>query len=351
MGEVTIMGREVKRVPLDFNWPLRKTWEGFLNKRPGPDNCVACEGSGSSPTAKKLHDQWYGNAPFSHEYNGSVPLRITDPAVRQFATKNAVQSVFISAFGFDDGIKKFWTYVKDKGLDEYLKEHPLVEYDIHREAYRLIGMWNGQWNHHLNAEDVSALIAADRLWDFTRTPRNEEQAEVVRKKLADGENSWLPESNGYIPTPQEVNDWNILSFGHDSINNWVCVKARCKKLRVSLYCKECKGKGYIWKSKEAMRYHNAWRSKEPPTGDGYQIWETVSEGSPVSPVFATPEELARWMVVPGNDTSVSKGTTYEQWMGFLKVGWAPSGYSDSEHGFQDGVRAIGDRQIEKEAAA
>jgi hypothetical protein len=365
MGEVTIMGREVKRVPLDFNWPLHKTWEGFLNKRPGPDNCVACDGSGSSPTAKKLSDQWYGNAPFRPEDNGSVPLRITDSAVRQFATKNAVQCVFTSAFGFDDGIKKFWTYVKDKGLDEYVKEHPLVEYDIHREAYRLIGMWNGQWSHHLNAEDVKALLDDDRLIDFTRNPLNEEQkaeyeaveewnkAERERLIAADwkGEKNWKTFNNGHIPTPQEVNEWNILSFGHDSINSWVCVKAKCKRLRVARLCKVCKGNGHIWQSKEAMRYHNAWRSKEPPTGDGYQIWETVSEGSPVSPVFATPEELARWMIVPGKDTTVTKGTTYEQWMGFLKVGWAPSGYSDAEHGYQDGVRAIGDREIEKETAA
>ena len=226
------MGREVKRVPLDFNWPLHKTWEGFLNKRPGPDNCVACDGSGSSPTAKKLSDQWYGNAPFRPEDNGSVPLKITDSAVRQFATKNAVQSVFISAFGFDDGIKKFWTYVKDKGLDEYVKEHPLVEYDIHREAYRLIGMWNGQWSHHLNAEDVKALLDDDRLIDFTRNPLNEEQkaeyeaveewnkAERERLIAADwkGEKNWKTFNNGHIPTPQEVNEWNILSFGHDSIN-------------------------------------------------------------------------------------------------------------------------------------
>jgi hypothetical protein len=72
-GEGIIMGREVKRVALDFNWPLRKVWEGFINKRPGPDDCKACGGSGSSPTAKKLHDQWYGNAPFKPEENGSVP--------------------------------------------------------------------------------------------------------------------------------------------------------------------------------------------------------------------------------------------------------------------------------------
>lgn len=33
---------------------------------------------------------------------------------------------------------------------------------------------------------------------------------------------------------------------------------------------------------------------EPPEGDGYQLWETTSEGSPVSPVFKTVEELAEW---------------------------------------------------------
>jgi hypothetical protein len=311
-----------------------------------------------------LCDKWYGYIPFTPEENGSVRLTIDTPAVRQFATKNAIQSWFTSLHGFDEGIKLFWDYVRDKGIDEFVKEHPFISGDIYRESYRLVGMWNGQWSHHLNAEDVKALIDEDRLTDFTRHPLNDEQkveygaveawnkAERERLIAADwkGDQNWKTFNNGYIPTPKEVNDWNILTFGHDAINQWICVKARCKKLRVSSQCKECKGKGYIWRSKEAMRYHNAWRSKEPPAGDGWQIWETVSEGSPVSPVFATPEELARWMVASGNDTSVTKDTTYEQWMGFLKVGWAPSGYSDSEHGYQDGVKAIGDRQIEKEEA-
>jgi hypothetical protein len=31
-----------------------------------------------------------------------------------------------------------------------------------------------------------------------------------------------------------------------------------------------------------------------PTGDGWQLWETTSEGSPVSPVFETAEALAGW---------------------------------------------------------
>lgn len=33
---------------------------------------------------------------------------------------------------------------------------------------------------------------------------------------------------------------------------------------------------------------------EPPEGDGYQLWETTSEGSPVSPVFTTLDELCDW---------------------------------------------------------
>lgn len=32
----------------------------------------------------------------------------------------------------------------------------------------------------------------------------------------------------------------------------------------------------------------------PPKGEGYQLWETTSEGSPVSPVFETLDELCEW---------------------------------------------------------
>lgn len=40
-------------------------------------------------------------------------------------------------------------------------------------------------------------------------------------------------------------------------------------------------------------YRDQWFS-EPPVGEGYQLWETTSEGSPISPVFSTAEELADW---------------------------------------------------------
>ena len=40
---------------------------------------------------------------------------------------------------------------------------------------------------------------------------------------------------------------------------------------------------------------------DPPIGPGYQLWEDVTEGSPISPVFKTINELANWC--EGNATT------------------------------------------------
>lgn len=34
--------------------------------------------------------------------------------------------------------------------------------------------------------------------------------------------------------------------------------------------------------------------QEPPKGEGYQLWETTTEGSPLSPVFSSLEDLCTW---------------------------------------------------------
>ena len=56
---------------------------------------------------------------------------------------------------------------------------------------------------------------------------------------------------------------------------------------------------------------------EPPSGDGYQLWETVSEGSPMTPVFAAPEELAQWCVDNTVSTFGYQTTSYENWLKFI----------------------------------
>jgi len=48
----------------------------------------------------------------------------------------------------------------------------------------------------------------------------------------------------------------------------------------------------------------------------YQIYETVSEGTPVSPVFETLDELANWLIKQGYSQQAARN--------FAKGGWAPS---------------------------
>ena len=270
------MGRTLKRVPMDFTWPQGKTWGGYLNPFSGKSTpCDQCGGSGASPEAEHLKDQWYGNAPFRPDDRGSKPLTIHTPEVRAFAERNCLSS---PEYYDTDG----------KAVD--------------REASRLISMWNAQWCHHLNAEDVRALIEGDRLYDLTH-------------KFTAGK-GWERNSPPNTPTPEEVNAWSIGGFGHDSINQWIVVGAECKRLGHSTTCSKCAGEGSLWPSAEIQKQAEEWTKTEPPVGEGYQMWETTSEGSPQSPVFATMEELCAWCAT-GATTFGSSRATAEQWREML----------------------------------
>ena len=54
------MGREIRRVPLDFDWPMDKIWEGFLNPYwKYARECPHCAGTGLNPQLKHLADTYY----------------------------------------------------------------------------------------------------------------------------------------------------------------------------------------------------------------------------------------------------------------------------------------------------
>ena len=58
------------------------------------------------------------------------------------------------------------------------------------------------------------------------------------------------------------------------------------------YCDEI-DEGTASKAEQAA--YEAWTPTDPPTGEGFQLWENVSEGSPASPVFPTRDALVEWM--------------------------------------------------------
>lgn len=73
----------------------------------------------------------------------------------------------------------------------------------------------------------------------------------------------------------------------------------------------------------------------------FMMFETCTEGSPISPAFNTPEELARWLA--DNKASVfgSETATYEQWFFVCKGGYAPSAIIENGV-IRSGVAVIGE---------
>lgn len=248
------MSREVRRVPLDFDWPLNKVWQGYLTpERLHGQPCPDCK-NGYSPRAEELFDLWYGYRPFDPVSTGSTPLRCDTPAVREFAERNVTRSPEFYGTG---------------------------EAAIVREAQRLANLWNGAWSHHITQDDVDALVAAGRLMDFTHTWSPETRWQKIEPPVT--------------PTVEQVNEWSLRGFGHDSLNASIVIRARCGREGVHDTCPRCDGHASIETYPGQRADAEAWEPSNPPEGEGWQLWETVSEGSPITPVFASTDALARHM--------------------------------------------------------
>lgn len=112
---------------------------------------------------------------------------------------------------------------------------------------------------------------------------------------------------------------------------------------LDIVCFLCDGKGVNFEDKECPLCCGEKKITpkfEPPKSlddeeNGYQMWEDVSEGSPISPVFKKAEDLANWMVK--NDDSITKGTSYQAWLKMIKeVGSCPSGVG-TDRGVKNGM--------------
>lgn len=226
--------RDVRRVPLDFDAPLKEVWSGYVMPPEVrlPD-CPDCDGSGYSPTARWLQSTFY-----DHNVRDDV----------------------------------------------------------------------GGWRNKLVQTDVDALVAAGRLRHCARrepteaNPRTWEWVTVPR-------------------TAEEVNagsdDWSG-ECSHDGINCHILVESRCERLGAPSGCERCDGNGNIGTDEQREAYEN-WTGTEPPEGDGWQLWETTSEGSPVSPVFESAKALAAWC--EGNATTFASMTwTKTQWLESFTAG-------------------------------
>lgn len=133
---------------------------------------------------------------------------------------------------------------------------------------------------------------------------------------------------GVRPTPDIVEFGTGLAdregglLGHDSIDTWRATE----KLIVAAgldpntwgICATCSGHGSIEKYPGQRAEAEAWEPAPPPTGDGWQLWETTSEGSPQTPVFAAAEELAEYCAREGVSWFGSMTASRERWLSVIR---------------------------------
>lgn len=80
-------------------------------------------------------------------------------------------------------------------------------------------------------------------------------------------------------------------------------------------------------------------SDRDPASLGWCMYETCSEGTPISPVLGSPEELARWLADNGASAFGDSTATYEQWLNVCRGCWAPSMVALPGVGLVSGVAA------------
>lgn len=229
------MGREIRRVPVGFDWPLNKPWQGFIPPawRPCPNEAMRLCVNGSTPASA-----WLG----------------------------------------------------------VIVHHLMILGDDARRGR--LHPWCAALALAPNAQpgpDMTALTVG----------------------LAGREPSFL---------------------GHDACDQWSAQKkiVEAAGLDPNAWgtCTVCKGHAI---HPDDYAASEAWEGEAPPAGEGWQIWETVSEGSPITPAFASPEELADWCV---REEPWSTRMDRAAWLRFIAAGWAPSMIGNGSE-LVEGVVAVG----------
>jgi len=138
--------------------------------------------------------------------------------------------------------------------------------------------------------------------------------------------------NGYNPATQAIDD-SLKNEHMLSMDRYSRVKTIAERAGVYGYCEACDGTTRIWMTPKHKEMYESWQEIEPPIGEGWQLWENVSEGSPVSPVFATRDEFIEYLIDEGYSLKAAEN--------FTDIGYAPS-FVMSATKIVDGIAACED---------
>jgi len=92
------------------------------------------------------------------------------------------------------------------------------------------------------------------------------------------------------------------------------------------YCTDPDSRAMTFEQWEGQRPHRDDYMPDWPAEQrtNLMMYEDTSEGTPISPAFAAPEELAQWLADNGASWFGDSTATYERWLRVARGGWAPS---------------------------
>jgi len=266
------MGRELMRVPLDFDWPLGEIWEGYLNPYwKYRQECPSCKGSGYNPKTLEIYLDFYGNG-----MTGGWLGRITQDEVEALQANNRI---------------RWWDGSKPEG--------------------ERCSHWDGLSCDLVNMVNMSG--------NLSQAPEEIQQRAI----------QLVQEEAKRLNVPVKAVAGNLQYLVHDGINRVILIETRAKRMGVWGLCPNCVD-GDLWSPMiredgvtvppdDVRRLYDDWTKVGPPKGEGYQLWETTSEGSPSSPVFDNLDDLCQWCETNAT-TFGSFTTTAEKWKEMLSGG-------------------------------
>lgn len=258
------MGRELRRVPVDFDAPINATWQGYLM----PDElclpaCPDCKHGGSHSTGRSLEAETLYESFWPHNSNARL------------AWMDKIGQAEVDELIAHDRLRDF-TFTRPDG--DRVARTPQPGDRVMYVDYRYEDDYTRRVEHPAHGNTGVATDAGID-WDHSQP------LVLDSGKLR------------VIPAAAQVNAWTRKSAGPfaglGSSECLVLTEFRCRVLGIVHNCPTCGGVGDVGTAEQRAACE-AWERTDPPTGDGFQLWETTSEGSPQSPVFTTVEQLARW---------------------------------------------------------
>lgn len=153
-------------------------------------------------------------------------------------------------------------------------------------------------------------------WEHPRNNR-EELLPLYDESFEEAFEQWMADYENWMQ-----GNWDLIEWGPGPDSEYAVSNAR-------------EFTEYMGRSPEPDHYRPLWKEEDRTH---YQLYETVSEGTPLSPVFATLAELGEWMVATPDPVWGRRNP--EAVAAFLGTGYASSMVYTPERGLEDGVTAM-----------